>query len=142
MSSTTLSVKDLPMTMLDYAEVKHPAMPIKTVRSVPSGVSMKPFLEGESKTVRTEKDWFAFELFGNGFVIQGDFKLMKLRTGMYGDGKWHLYNIKENPAETVPLEDKYPEKFESMMKIYQQYAKDHNIVEVAEDWNPWAAAAN
>lgn len=26
MSSTTLSVKDLPMTMLDYAEVKHPAM--------------------------------------------------------------------------------------------------------------------
>ncbi|WP_261833148.1 arylsulfatase [Vibrio ishigakensis] len=143
MSSTTLSVKDLPMTMLDYAEVKHPGNAYKDRKiPVPSGVSMKPFLEGESKTVRTEKDWFAFELFGNGFVIQGDFKLMKLRTGMYGDGKWHLYNIKENPAETVPLEDKYPEKFESMMKIYQQYAKDHNIVEVAEDWNPWAAAAN
>lgn len=67
---------------------------------------------------------------------------MKLRTGMYGDGKWHLYNIKENPAETAPLEDKYPEKFNALMKIYQQYEKDHNIVKVEEDWNPWLAAAN
>lgn len=142
LSNTTLSVKDLPMTMLDYAEVKHPGDKYKDRDiPVPSGVSIKPFLEGKADTVRTENDWFAFELFGNGFVIQGDYKLMKLRTGMYGDGKWHLYNIKENPAETVPLEDKYPDKFNAMMKIYQQYEKEHNIVKVAEDWNPWLAAA-
>ena len=53
-----------------------------------------------------------------------------------------LYNIKENPAETKPLEGKYTEKFNAMMKIYQQYEKDHNIVKVAEDWNPWLAAAD
>ena len=143
LSSTTLSVKDLPMTMLDYANVKHPGSTYKDRKiPVPSGISMKPFLEGEVDSPRTDNDWFAFELFGNGFVIQGDYKLMKLRTGMYGDGEWHLYNIKENPAETKPLEGKYPEKFNAMMKIYQQYEKDHNIVKVAEDWNPWLAAAD
>ncbi len=98
-------------------------------------------MSGQADTVRSKDDWFAFELFGNGFVIQGDYKLMKLRTGMYGDGKWHLYNIKEDPAEAVALEDKHPQIYQDMMAIYEQYKKDHNIVDVAEDWNPWLGAA-
>jgi len=143
MVDITLSVKDLPATMLNYAGVTHPGNQYQDRKiPVPSGISMKNYLEGSSETVRTDKDWFAFELFGNSFVIQGDYKLMKLRKGMFGDSKWHLYNIKNDPAEMVELEAKYPGKFEAMMQIYQQYAKDHNIVKVAEDWNPWEAAAN
>ena len=127
MVDITLSVKDLPATMLEYAGVKHPGNKYKKRDiPVPSGISMKNYLEGESKTVRTDDDWFAFELFGNGFVIQGDYKLMKLRKGMYGDSKWHLYNIKKDPAEMVELEGKYPKKYAAMMKIYQQYSKGIN----------------
>jgi arylsulfatase len=143
MSETTLSVKDVPMTILDYAGVEHPSNRYQErMVAEPSGVSIKPYLEGKSKSVRDKDDWFAFELFGNGFVIQGDYKLMKIRSGMYGDGKWHLFNIKSDPAESKPLDDKYPEKFEAMKKLYQQYAQEHNIVEVADDWNPWEAAAH
>lgn len=143
MVDITLSVKDLPVTILNYAGVKHPGGKYKDrTIPVPSGVSMKDYLEGHSETVRTDENWFAFELFGNSFVIQGDYKLMKLRKGMFGDSQWHLYNIKKDPGEVVELEKKFPDKFNSMMKIYQQYAKDHNIVKVDEDWNPWAAAAN
>ncbi|CAK2039964.1 arylsulfatase [Vibrio crassostreae] len=142
MSNTTLSVKDLPMTILDYAGVAHPGSEYNERQvALPSGKSMVPFLSGQADTVRSEDDWFAFELFGNGFVIQGDYKLMKLRTGMYGDGEWHLYNIKEDPAEAVPVEDKHPEIYQDMMATYEQYKKDHNIVDVAEDWNPWLGAA-
>lgn len=142
MSNTTLSVKDLPMTILDYAGVAHPGETYRNRKvATPSGVSMAPFLSGKADTVRDDKDWFAFELFGNGFVIQGDYKLMKLRTGMYGDGEWHLYNIKQDPAESVPLEDKHPEIFNSMMSLYKEYKAEHGIVDVAEDWNPWLGAA-
>lgn len=46
LSNITLSVKDLPMTMLDYADVKHPGDKYKDREiPVPSGVSMRPFLE-------------------------------------------------------------------------------------------------
>ena len=61
---------------------------------------------------------------------------------MYGDGKWHLYDIVNDPGETQPLETKLPDQFESMMSLYKQYEKDHKIVPVAEDWNPWKAAAD
>lgn len=45
-------------------------------------------------------------------------------------------------TESISLDDKYPEKFEAMKKLYQQYAQEHNIVEIADDWNPWEAAAH
>ncbi|MGB0259065.1 MAG: sulfatase-like hydrolase/transferase, partial [Coraliomargarita sp.] len=141
LTSTTLSVKDVPMTILSYAEIEHPGAEYKGREvAMPSGISMRPFLEGQSETVRAEDDWFAFELFGNGFVIQGDYKVMKLRKGMYGDGQWHLYNIVQDPGETTPLEGKMPDRFRSMMALYRAYEKEFNIVPVAEDWNPWKAA--
>ena len=102
---------------------------------------MKNFLDGDSTQVRGDDDWFAFELFGNGFVVQGDYKLMKLRRGMYGDGEWHLYNIVSDPAESQPIEDQDPQRFEAMMALYRAYAEEHGIVSVEEDWNPWKAAA-
>ncbi|MGI9318739.1 MAG: sulfatase-like hydrolase/transferase, partial [bacterium] len=140
-SDITLSVKDLPATILDYAKVKHPGDSFKGREIVkPSGVSMWDFLEGDVMQVRTDDDWFAFELFGNGFVIQGDYKLMKLRKGMYGDGEWHLYNIIDDPAESQPLEARDPARFESMMALYRSYEKEYGIVSVEENWNPWQAA--
>ena len=143
LSNITLSVKDIPATIMSYANVQHPGAKYKG-RNVakPSGISMLPFLHGESSFVRSSTDWFAFELFGNGFVIKDKYKLMKLRKGMYGDGKWHLYDIVNDPGETQPLETKLPDQFESMMSLYKQYEKDHKIVPVAEDWNPWKAAAD
>ena len=142
LSNITLSVKDLPMTILDYAGVEHPGDSFEGRQVVtPSGVSMRNFLEGSTREVRSDADWFAFELFGNGFVIQGDYKIMKLRKGMYGDGLWHLYNIVEDPGETRPIEDQEPARFESMMALYRSYEKEHAIVSVEEDWNPWKAAA-
>lgn len=142
LSSTTLSVKDVPATIMNYAGIEHPGDEYKG-RAVaePSGVSMRGFLEGSTDTVRTEEDWFAFELFGNGFVIQGDYKVMKLRKGMYGDGQWHLYNIVKDPGETTPIESQMQDRFESMMALYRNYEKTFGIVPVAEDWNPWKAAA-
>ncbi len=43
----------------------------------------------------------AFELFGNGYIVSGDYKAMRVRPGMYGDGQWHLYNIRMIQARLV-----------------------------------------
>ena len=91
--------------------------------------------------VRTEQDWWAFELFGNGYVMQGEFKAMKVRTGMFGDGKWHLYNVVSDPSESKPLEVKHPEKLESMITLYKSYTAKNNIIEVDAKWNPFQGAS-
>ncbi len=133
-----VSVKDVPMTILDYAGVPHPMRRFKEREIVPpSGVSMRPFIEGRAERPRTEDQWVAFELFGNSFVVAGDDKAIRVRTGMYGDGKWHLYDIKHDPGETRPREQERPERLQQLVTIYEQYVKDKGIVPVADNWNPW-----
>jgi arylsulfatase len=126
------------MTILDYAGVEHPQNEYKGRKIVPpSGVSMRKFLEGSSPSPRTEEQWVAFELFGNSYVVAGDYKAIRVRTAMYGDGEWHLYDIKKDPGETRPLDAEYPDQLEKMITIYEQYAKDKGIVPVADNWSPW-----
>ena len=98
---------------------------------------MRGFLEGETERPRSDEQWVAFELFGNSYVIAGDYKALRVRTGMYGDGKWHLYDIKNDPGETRPLDEEMPERLERLIATYDQYAKDKGVVPVADDWNPW-----
>ena len=142
-SNAVISVKDLPMTILDYAGIEHPQTNYKGREIVkPSGVTARPFLEGKSDQVRTDSEWYAFELFGNGYIMQGEYKLMKVRKGMFGDGEWHLFNVVADPSEMRPLEATMPDKFKSMKALYADYAKKHNIIEVDEAWNPFKAASN
>ena len=132
------SVKDISTTILDYAGVEHPMTQYKGRQIIPpSGVSMRRLFDGATANPRTEEHWVAFELFGNAFVIAGDYKVLRVRTGMFGDGKWHLYNIRKDPGETKPLEGLDPERMRRMVTIYEQYAKQKGIVPVDEDWNPW-----
>ena len=131
-------VKDVPTTILDYAGVGPAPQGYKGRKIVaPSGVSMRSFIEGKSERPRTEDQWVAFELFGNSFVVAGNYKAMRVRTGMYGDGQWHLYDIRNDPAETTQLEGAQPERLKRMIAIYDSYAKEKGIVPVAENWSPW-----
>jgi arylsulfatase A-like enzyme len=131
-------VKELPMTILDYAGVDYPKSKFKGRKlTPPTGVSLRPFLAGKESRPRTEEEWVVFELFGNAYVVAGDYKAIRMRPGMYGDGKWHLYNIKKDPGETRPLEAKQPERLRKMIDIYERYAKEKGIVPVADDWSPW-----
>lgn len=141
-SNAVVSVKDLPMTILDYVGVTHPQTQYKDRKIVtPSGITVRPFLEGKSDVIRTEDDWYAFELFGNGYIMSGQYKAMKVRTGMFGDGQWHLFNVVEDPSEMHPLEGEMTEKFEAMKALYAAYAKKNEIIEVDEAWNPFKAAS-
>ena len=74
--------------------------------------------------------------------MQGDYKVMKVRKGMFGDGEWHLYNVVVDPSEMKPLENDMSAKFEAMKAQYIAYATKNNIMEVDEAWNPFKAASD
>ena len=131
-------VKDVPATILDYTGIKHPGNEFKGRDLVaPSGVSMRDYMEGNADRPRSEDQWVAFELFGNSYVQAGDYKAMRVRPAMYGDGKWHLYDIRKDPGETTPLDDAQPERLKKLIAIYENYAKEKGIVPVADNWSPW-----
>ncbi len=137
-TNAVTSIKDVPMTILDYAGVQADGPRYDAPNMVkPSGVSMRDFVEGKQNYVRNEDQWVAFELFGNTYVIKGNHKAVRIRTGMFGSGEWHLYDIVADPGETTPIEEQFPGKLEQLKKIYQGYADEMGIVPVAEDWNPW-----
>ncbi|MGD8512589.1 MAG: arylsulfatase [Deltaproteobacteria bacterium] len=138
MTNEYACVKELSTTILDYAGVDHPQTEFKGRKiTPPSGVSLRPFLAGKESRPRTEEEWVVFELFGNAYVMAGNYKAIRVRPGMYGDGKWHLYDIKKDPGETRPIEADQPERLRKMVAIYERYAKEKGLVPVADDWNPW-----
>jgi arylsulfatase len=72
-TNAVASIKDIPMTILDYAGIEASGKRYESKNKVtPSGISMRAFLEGQQDFVRSEDQWIAFELFGNTYVIQGD----------------------------------------------------------------------
>ena len=137
-TSEFASVKDIPMTILDYAGVK-PAQPDYKGRKIvaPSGVSMRGFLDGATARPRTDDQPVVFELFGNGYVVAGDYKAMRVRPAMYGDGKWHLYDIRKDPGETRPLDEAQPQRLKELIAIYEKFAQEKGLVPVADNWSPW-----
>ena len=138
MNSTHTMVKDVPATILDYAGVTHPQTRFKD-RDIkaPSGVSIRPFLAGKAAQPRSKDQWVAFELFGNGYVVSGEYKAIRVRPAMWGDGQWHLYNISTDPGETIDLASKQPELLAELIAIYDDWAEMNGIVQVAENWSPW-----
>ena len=138
-----MSVKDIPMTILDYAGIKHPGAVYGEKKvAKPTGISARAFLDGQSEEIRNGDQWYAFELFGNGYLMMGDYKLMKVRQGMFGDGQWHLYNVVTDPSESMPLEVQMPDRYETMLNLYNTYAEEHQLVEVDEEWNAFKAASD
>ena len=73
--------------------------------------------------------------------MQGEMKAMKVRTGMFGDGKWHLYNVVSDPSESKPLEKENPAKLKKMIALYESYVAKNNILPVDADWNPFQGAS-
>ena len=132
------SVKDLSETILSYAGVSRPGDKYKGRTVTPaSGTSLRPFLSGEVDQPHSDDAFYAFELFGNGYVVQGQYKAAMVRQGMWGDGQWHLYDMVNDPGETRALEDKYPDKLQAMKDYFAAFVEGRGIVPVAENWSPW-----
>ena len=128
------SVVDLVPTLLQYTGVKP-----STAGPELAGRSMVPLLSGESRQIYPADASISQELSGGAAVYQGDFKLVR-NIPPYGDRKWHLYNLRNDPTESTDLAAKDPQRVASMTEQYAQYVKKNGVVEVPNDYDIAAQA--
>jgi len=128
------SVVDVVPTLLQFADVRPPAS------SVPlAGRSMVPLVTGASDQVYPSELSISQELSGGAAVYRGDYKLVR-NIPPYGDRKWHLYNLRNDPTESQDLAGSDPERVKSMSEAYAEYVKKNGVVEVPDDYDTAAQA--
>ncbi len=132
MPNSFVHVRDIMPTILDITDVSHAeAFDGRTVRPM-QGQSMLDFLAGEAETPYPGAGQVGYELFGLKAFFDGDWKIRQ-RPPPFASGEWELYNLKENPAETVDLSSEYPQKFEEMISLWEQYQKENTVLDIALD---------
>ena len=51
-----------------------------------------------------------------------------------GDGQWRLFNIVEDPGETVDLAATQPALFQRMLSRYQQYQEENGVLPLPDGY--------
>ncbi|MEE9230637.1 MAG: arylsulfatase [Acidobacteriota bacterium] len=122
-----LHVADIMPTLLEVAGVDYPRE--QNGNSLPPliGKSWVSMLSGKADSARNDKDWMAWELFGNRALRQGDWKL-RWQWSPYGTGKWELFNLVEDPAERHDLAAKQPKKLAAMLALWEEYVVANNVI--------------
>ncbi|ENU91257.1 hypothetical protein F971_03164 [Acinetobacter vivianii] len=124
------SILDVFPTILDYANITPPQNSYKgRIINTPSGYSWRPMLENKTTTIRPENFTFSGELHGSKHARQGDWKIALQANPNLGSGQWELFNLKTDRGETQNLASQYPNKIQDLLRVYQQYTIDNNVLE-------------
>lgn len=91
-----------------------------------TGRSLVPALTGQVASVHGDAP-LGYELSGNAALFRGDYKLVR-NLAPTGDGKWRLYNLRNDPGETRDLAAAMPDRFAAMLADYRAYAKANGVL--------------
>lgn len=128
-----VSVKDVAPTLLDLAGVAHPGEVYRGRGIAPlEGASMAPFLAGRAATVHDADHVMGWELFGRRALRRGDWKIVWL-SPPYGQSRWQLFDLANDPAETTDLSDRNPQKLAELVAHWDAYAERNGVVLPATD---------
>ena len=133
-SHDLIHIMDLPATILDLAQVEHPAT--FAGRSVVPLEGVSLFTLRSNVFVRAEShEWLGMEFAGERAIRKGRWKMTWL-TPPFGAGTWRLYRIDRDPSELQDLAEKKPGKKQELEKLWQEYADAHGVVIPAEERIP------
>lgn len=118
-TAATAFVTDVTPTLLDLAGVRADGDGPKVVPIM--GKSLRPLLEGEPGPVHGPDDPVGFEVAGNAALFLGQDKLVR-NLPPWGDGKWRVFDLADDPGETTDLTEKQPELAAKLMGDYRAYA--------------------
>jgi len=122
-----LHVADIMPTLLEIAGASYPKQ--HNGQDLPPliGKSWVPMLAGQVGSPRTQKDYLAWEMFGNRAVRQGEWKI-RWEYKPLGKGDWELFDLTADPAERNDLAAEQPEKLHEMIKLWENYAQANNVI--------------
>ncbi len=140
-----LSVTDIAPTLLDLAGLTQPAT-FKGHSILPfEGHSLVPVLAEKAAEVRSPNEPVGTELFYRRALRKGDWKAVYLpksgstypRDGV-GDGKWQLFNLATDPAESTDLADQHADKLKELVADWDRYAAQKGVAlpELSADRSP------
>ncbi|WP_059151446.1 arylsulfatase [Novosphingobium barchaimii] len=130
-----LSVTDVAPTLLALAGLSQPASfngrPILPFE----GKSLIPVLENETAEVRGPAEPVGTELFYRRALRKGDWKAVYIpKTGSAyprdgaGEGKWQLFNLATDPAESKDLAASHADKLAELVADWDSYANAKGVI--------------
>jgi len=122
-----MHVADLMPTFLEIAGASYPRS--QGGRELPPlmGKSWGRVLAGQAESPRTERDYLAWELFGNRAVRAGDWKI-RWQFKPLGTGGWELYDLATDPSERRNLAVERPEKVRELAALWDDYVRTNNVI--------------
>jgi arylsulfatase len=122
-----LHVMDIVPTVLELADVEHPDVH-NGHKVVPvQGKSWVKMLDGNTRSPRSSSDWLGWELFGNRAIRQGDWKI-SWHYEPFGTWDWQLFNLRDDPGEQNDLSDKFSEKKDELVALWDEYVKQNGVI--------------
>lgn len=138
--SALTHVNDIVPTLLEAAGIaphqgQYAGQTVQTL----SGRSLLPLLQGKADYAYRPDEALGYELAGSAALFLGDYKLVK-NIAPLGDGQWRLFNLRQDPGETLDLQTAQPAIFASMRAAYDKYAQDYGVLPVPEGFDLQKAA--
>jgi arylsulfatase len=122
-----LHVMDLAPTILELADVTHPAVHDGRQILPMQGKSWAPMLSGAVQSPRNSDDWLGWELFGNRAIRQDDWKI-SWHYEPFGIWNWQLFNLDADPGEQYDLSEKFPEKKAQLIALWDEYVEMNGVI--------------
>ena len=93
------------------------------------GRSLTPLLLDNTTSVYGPEDAVGYELAGHAALFKGEYKIVFNR-GPLGDDQWHLFNIVEDPGESLDLAGENPAQLQRMLSAYERYTRDNKVLPI------------
>ena len=118
---------DIAATILSLAHVALPGARYGGRPVLPmTGRDLTPLVKGTVDRVYGENDAIGYELTGQGALFRGDFKLVRNLPPL-GDGQWRLFNIVQDPGETLDLSSQDPGRAQAMLAAYEVFKVENQV---------------
>ena len=127
---TDIAPTILGLTGVDAPGKRYGGRPVAEI----SGRNLLPLIMGEVDKIRADDDFVGYELAGNAALFQGNYKIV-LNRGPVGDGLWHLFDIVNDPGESIDLSAQLPEQQQQMLGLYAQYVAEVGVLPVPLGYN-------
>jgi arylsulfatase len=122
-----MHVADIMPTLLEVAGATYPQGGGSDALPPLIGKSWIPYLAGEVESPRTERDYLAWEIFGNRAVRQGDWKI-RWQYKPFGTEGWELFNVATDPGERHDLAAAHPDRVKALLALWDEYVAANNVI--------------
>ncbi len=90
------------------------------------GKSLLPLLTGEKKAVHYNEG-ICYELHGIRTYIKDEWKIVNLPIP-FGNEDWELYNLAEDPAESIYLSEQFAEIRNELIAAWEEYSINAGVI--------------